>query len=339
MKPTHPKGVRHETLKTLLICALLLVAGVTAAQAPAFPDAIYVDRKAFTDRAVIVTSGRFELPGVLSTPASPRRAPAVVIIGDGTPRDMNGAVGANRPWQDLAHGLASNGIAVLRYTPRPLVYPREFVETWTIEEELLQDAEAAVKTLARQDGIDPHRVYVLALGRAAWAAPILAQRLKPIHGFALLNAPAKFNPQRQYKELVRLTEAGEGEDPARLHVREPEPRMLAKRAFPRAERVLGHPAGWWYHLADLDPTDRILDSKARFFVAYGALDYTIIPHDRETWEQFLKQTNRRGVRTYAGADHLFLQRMQKEAVLPRGLEKPGHVSGELIDELVEFLSE
>lgn len=304
---------------------------------PAFPDADFVNRGAFREREFTVESGKYKLPGLLSVPRDRRGMPGVVIIGGGAARDRNGREGANRPWQDLAHGLASRGIAVLRYEPRELMYPDEFLRGWTIEEELLVDAEAAVKALAHVPGVNANRVCVLAVGKAAWATPELLRRLPPLRGAVLLNPLARFSPERRYADLMRLSEAGVGPDADQLRRHEPEPRMLAKRGFPNAERVLGYPAAYWYHLEDFKPAAEILESEARFFVAFGGLDYLAQESDRETWRQFLEQTERSAPRVYDDADHLMIQRLRLRTVWPSDLGKPGHVSGELVEDIAGFL--
>jgi dienelactone hydrolase len=79
------------------------------------------------------------------------------------PNDRDETIGPNKPFQDLAWGLASQGIAVLRYDKRTRVYPAQFVAlpNATVKEETIDDALAAVALLRNTPNIDQHRIFVL----------------------------------------------------------------------------------------------------------------------------------------------------------------------------------
>ena len=85
------------------------------------PD--YVDEAAFQEEEVTVSAGRFPLPGTISLPRSDGRHPAVVLVHGSGPNNRDEVVGSCMPFRDLARGLASRGIVVLRYDKRTLVHP------------------------------------------------------------------------------------------------------------------------------------------------------------------------------------------------------------------------
>jgi len=86
--------------------------------AGAYQPPPYVDLTAFTERGVTVGSGQWALPGTLSVPNSRGPFPAVVLVPGSGPNDRDETLGANKPFRDLAWGLASRGIVVLRYEKR-----------------------------------------------------------------------------------------------------------------------------------------------------------------------------------------------------------------------------
>ena len=88
---------------------------VNAAQ-PAQPwqPPAYADPGAFTEQDLTVGDGPMAVPGTLSLPHQPRPCPAVVLLAGSGPQDRDETIGRNKPLKDLAWGLASHGIGVLR---------------------------------------------------------------------------------------------------------------------------------------------------------------------------------------------------------------------------------
>lgn len=116
---------------------------------------------------VTVDSGEgYPLDGILTMPRNESPKAAIVLVHGSGASNMNEAVGANAPFQDLAHGLAKEGIATLRYDKRTYTHGAKMAESadiakLTIDEETAFDALAAVKLLQATEGIDPAQVYLL----------------------------------------------------------------------------------------------------------------------------------------------------------------------------------
>ena len=86
----------------------------------------YADPGAFTESEVTVGSGEWALPGTLSMPAGDGPFPAVVLVHGSGPNDQDETIGPNKPFKDLAWGLASQGIAVLRYDKRTKAHAQQY---------------------------------------------------------------------------------------------------------------------------------------------------------------------------------------------------------------------
>ena len=148
----------------------------------------YVDSEAFTEREVTVGRGEWSLPGTLSVPLQGDLHPAVVLVHGSGPNDRDETIGANKPFKDLALGLASKGVAVLRYEKRTLEHGSKMaslMEVLTPEEEVIEDALAAVSLLKETEGIDPDRIYVLGHSLGGTLAPRIAQGDPHIAGFGV----------------------------------------------------------------------------------------------------------------------------------------------------------
>src|ERR1035437_1963258 len=73
---------------------------------------------AFKERDLTVGDGEWKLPGTLSVPVGAGPFPAVVLVHGSGPNDRDETVGGAKVFKDLAEGLASRGIVVLRYEKR-----------------------------------------------------------------------------------------------------------------------------------------------------------------------------------------------------------------------------
>src|SRR5213596_1729423 len=99
---------------------------------------------------------------------------AAVLLVHGTgPNDRDETIGPNKPFRDLAGGLASRGIAVLRYDKRTKAYSAEYAKkgSISIREEVIDDALAAIAFLRSQPRIDKERIFVIGHSLGAILVP------------------------------------------------------------------------------------------------------------------------------------------------------------------------
>ena len=73
---------------------------------------------AYKESEVTVGTGQWALPATLTMPVGAGLAPGVVLVHGSGPGDRDATVGQIKQFKDLALGLASRGIAVLRYDKR-----------------------------------------------------------------------------------------------------------------------------------------------------------------------------------------------------------------------------
>src|SRR5437868_3076095 len=94
------------------------IAGLFFAPAVKYQSPPYVNSSAFDEIEVVVGKGQLPLSGTLSLPKGSGPFPALVLVHGSGPQDRDESIGSNKPFRDLAHGLASQGVAVLRYEKR-----------------------------------------------------------------------------------------------------------------------------------------------------------------------------------------------------------------------------
>jgi len=159
---------------------------ITPSTPPAVPNAPPASTR-FTEESVTVGTGQWALPGTLSMPVGPVSAAIVLVHGSG-PNDRDETLGPNKPFRDLAWGLADRGIAVLRYEKRTREHAAEMAgnKNGTVREETIEDALLAAALLRRTDRIDPKRVFVLGHSLGGTLAPRIAAEDPSIAGLIVM---------------------------------------------------------------------------------------------------------------------------------------------------------
>ena len=93
-----------------------------AVQAVTYAPPAYASPGAYKESEVTVGTGQWALPATLTMPVGTGMVPAAVLVHGSGPGDRDATVGQIKQFKDLALGLASRGIAVLRYDKRTRVH-------------------------------------------------------------------------------------------------------------------------------------------------------------------------------------------------------------------------
>ena len=92
----------------------------------------------------VAADADYPLPGLLTLPDGAGPFPAVLLVHGSGPQDRDEAVGPNRPFRDLAVGLADLGVASLRYDKRTFAHGKRLADALqgrlSVEEEVIRDA-------------------------------------------------------------------------------------------------------------------------------------------------------------------------------------------------------
>ena len=170
------------------ISGLHFAPAAAPAPSPWSPPA-YAHPAAFHEEAVTVGAAPWALPGTLTLPRGPGPFPALVLVHGSGPEDADETIGPNKPFKDLAWGLASRGIAVLRYVKRTRQYGAQIgaqLAGFTVKQEAIEDARAAVALLSQRADIKPRAIYLLGHSEGGYLAPRIARGDASIAGIVSL---------------------------------------------------------------------------------------------------------------------------------------------------------
>ena len=312
---------------------------------PAYEVPDYVDPDSFTERDEVVDAGDVSLDGVLTVPDAEGPVPGVVLVhGFGT-HDPDGTAGATRILADLAHGLASDGIASLRYAKRLQDHAVADANR-TLDRVVTDDAVAAVSTLAESEAVDPDRVFVVGHSQGGLCAPRIAQRHGGVAGVVALDSPADPVPDPENMVHTRFMLALDGEldedQQAVLESRREDFRRIAAKKVDPEETVAGVPGAWHLSHHDYDPlgTACTLDVPS-FVLNSGHADremqadlFEALRADYETWREADLPPGSR-VEFYDDACHYF--QTGPTPVTPMRLYVGGNVAAHVLGDVADWI--
>lgn len=299
----------------------------------------YVDTTAFEEVAVQIGTAPWQLEGTLTLPKGVARAPAVVLVHGSGAHDRDETVGGNRPFRDLAWGLASQGVAVLRYDKRTWVHGARMGPDITVEQEVIEDALAALAVARAQPRVDAARVYVLGHSLGGMLGPEIAARDTALAGLVVLAGTLRPMAELVIEQLAYLggldTNAA-AEAQAQIAELRVAMERLGRREVPPDSAAMGAPASYYYDLMDRPAADFLARVAMPIFVLQGGRDYQVTRTDYELWQEALAGRANVRFEFYPELSHLFTPGTGM-ATPQEYMLGTGHVAAEVIADLAEFL--
>jgi dienelactone hydrolase len=314
-----------------------------AVQAVAYAPPVYANPAAYKESDVTVGTGQWALPATLTMAVGPGPAPAAVLVHGSGPGDRDATVGQIKQFKDLALGLASRGVAVLRYDKRSRVHANLMRDLpgFTVKEESIDDAIGAVQLLRSTPGVDPNRIVVLGHSLGGMLVPRIAAAGPPVAGFVVMAGAARPIPQAVVEQARYLAEAdGDVSAEEQAQIREVEQAMARVAALVPAdaskpERIFGATASYWLDLRGYDPPAAAAQVKQPMLVLQGERDYQVTMEEFSRWKSALAHRTDVSFRSYATLNHLFVDGTGKS--VPAEYYTPGHVSEAVVRDIAAWI--
>jgi alpha-beta hydrolase superfamily lysophospholipase len=303
----------------------------------------YASPSSYAETATTVGSGEWVLPATLTMPTGTASVPAVVLVHGSGPNDRDETVGANKPFKDLATGLASRGIAVLRYDKRTRVHGAKAatLTDFTVAQEVLEDVLEAVKALRAQPRIDSARVFVLGHSLGGMLIPRIGTADPTIAGLIVLAGAARpleeaMVAQTRYLAAADGTissEEQQGIDRAAALV--DSVRALKPEDAKSGRMISGAPASYWLDLRGYDAPSAARHVTTPMLILQGERDYQVTPEEFARWKAALGSRRDVTFHSYPTLNHLFIAGTGPS--LPTEYQVPGHVAADVIRDIATWI--
>ena len=315
---------------------------VPPSEAGAYSPPQYANADSFTETDLVVGTGEWRLPATLTMPKGEGPFPAVILVHGSGPNDRDETVGANRPFKDLAWGLATSGIAVLRYEKRTKEYPAELaamIGTLTVREETIDDALAAIDLLREVEGVDAERIFILGHSLGGMLAPRIAAQSVGLAGVIILAGPTRSLEDLILEQTIYLASL-DGEIDAYEATQIEQIRNLVNKVkeldMGQDEVVLGAARAYWQDLVGYDPTVIAQGLTMPMLILQGERDYQVTMQDFEGWASSLQGQDNATLKSYADLNHLFISGTGQS--IPDEYSEHGNVAQIVIEDIVAWVA-
>jgi dienelactone hydrolase len=301
----------------------------------------YVDTAAFKQTEIKIKGVKNDLVGMLTLPKTGKNFPVVILVHGSGVGDMDQSIGALKPFKDIALGLASNGIASIRYVKRTLVYPNEYTGAFTVKEETTNDAVTAINLAKTYPEIDKKQIYVFGLSLGGMLAPRIATLAPDIKGIILAAAPArKFTDmiiyQSNYMFGLANDTTAKSKEMFDKNLKAIETTRLTKLGTIKPDSaILGLPASYWVDLNNYDQVATAKKLSQRIMVIQGSMDFQVTEVDFKLWTAALSKKSNATLKLYPDLNHPFT--VQTEKGTAEQYKKPGNVSEVVIKDLATWI--
>ena len=315
-----------------------------AASAPTpYSPPSYVNASAFKEEDLTIGSAEWPLPATLTMPIGAGPFPVVILVHGSGPADRDETIGPNKPFKDLALGLASRGIAVLRYDKRTKAHGAKVaaLTSLTVKDEVIDDVGEAIKSVRAHDRIDPARIFVLGHSLGGMLIPRIAAANPSLAGVIVMAGAAR--PLEQaIVEQTRYIANADGtiapEEQARIDTATKNAEAI--KAITTADAaagkmVMGAPASYWLDLRGYDPPAAAAALKTRILVLQGERDYQVTMDEFARWKAALASRTDVTFHSYPALNHLFMAGTGK--IAPAEYSVPGHVAEEVIRDIADYV--
>ncbi|MDZ4758073.1 MAG: alpha/beta hydrolase [Bacteroidota bacterium] len=305
----------------------------------------YSNKKLYYETDAEVVTGDYKMKGKLTVPNNAKKVPAVILAWGSGPNGMNEEIGGCQPFNDLAAGLASQGIAVLRFDKRTYKHSMDINAKGlpTIDDEYTYDIASALKLLKTKIYIDPKNIYLLGHSQGGMLLPYLLKNIKGFAGGISMAGAARPLGELIVEQMNYLA-------PDSI-LKTMEEKMMKEKAITQAMLSmsdtikyntdadllpLGFPGSYWIHLNKIQPAIIAAKIKKPILFLQGESDYQVRMDDYNLFRLYNKSANH-FFKSYPKLNHLFVEGETEALSQPSDYFKPGNIYEPVIMDIAKFI--
>ena len=279
-----------------------------------------------TEQYFLLENSGYQLNAVYTYVNDGNPHPAVLLIAGSGPSDYNETIGILAPFEDIALGLAENGINSLRVDKRTFNYASDFSIDYGIKDEYLDDCNTAIEFLRKQNCSG---LYLFGHSLGGQIAAELALTNDDINGILLFNSTARHLADIMCDQYTAL-------DPANIasYTALAEAAKLATDTTSQGHYYYGVPDTYWASYNQTDTGKSITSANVKALIINSASDRQIFEADISLWDTLFKDNKNVTIQRFDDISHFGYK---IDTSVPTAVYQHAEVPKELITAFSEFI--
>lgn len=302
------------------------------------------DKTIIKERDIMVGTDGFKLPGTLTLPLKQINVPVVILVQGSGPNDRDETIGPNKPFRDIAWGLAEQGIAVIRYDKRTKVYGANFVPKGRVADydtEVVDDAVAAVTYAKTLPEINKERIYVLGHSLGGTLVPRIASHADGVAGVIIVAGLARALEDAVVEQVTNLSALSDSSAVAKEKVLEirkeaDNVKRIGTVGFDgKILALLNLPVSYWKFANEYKPVNVASKLTLPILILQGERDYQVTMEDFSLWRTGLRHNKNVFFKSYSKLNHLLQEGSGKS--IPEEYMKASSVPDYVLSDIAAFI--
>ncbi len=281
------------------------------------------------------------LSGRLTLPKGSENPPVILLIHGSGPSNMNEKAYALSPFEDIAQGLAQQGIASIRYDKRTYSFPLwEEPADLSLQWEYFNDIEAILDQVESLP-VNSEEIYLLGHSLGGMLVPKIAYENDFVAGIiSLASTPQSLEDVIYDQNIFSLVESGYDENQIEFILKDLDQEIEKIKNLQENsedEIIITFPSSYWYEL-NQSYMDLYVDKlDVDFLVLNGGKDFQVIEDNAmPIWRALLEGYENHQIKVYPELNHMMTE---SEVMSIEDYQTEKSVSKEVIDDIASWIKE
>lgn len=307
---------------------------------PVHEEIAPVTTEEFTETVVKVGYGNM-LDGMLTVPNGVENPPVAILVQGSGSSNLNEEIYGNKPFEDIAHGLAKQGIASIRYDKRYYAYPEwDGVRETSLDWEYFNDFSSVVHQLEDMP-VNHNQIYVIGHSQGGMLAPRLAYDHPEVKGIiSLAGSPRGLEEIIKDQQLNALLDQGYKMEELEGQVKSIDDNIVKIQALTEETAddyvVWNFPLSYWYQMNQSRAKNYFDELKCDVLILQGEEDFQVFfDNDYEEWKKLSEGKGNVMFKSYPGLNHLFMPTIEGTT---EDYQVPATINQDVIDDMANWIN-
>ncbi|MEA4875740.1 MAG: alpha/beta fold hydrolase [Anaerorhabdus sp.] len=298
-----------------------------------------VNTDEYTEQNVLVGVDEM-INGILTLPVGVDNPPVAILVQGSGVSNLNEEAYAMKPFEDIAHGLAKEGIATIRYDKRYYGYPEwDGIREVSLNWEYLYDFASVIHQLEDMP-VNHNQIYVIGHSQGGMLAPRLAYDHPEVKGIiSLAGTPRGLEEVMKDQQYNAVVAQGSNEQMVQGVVDLADKVIAEIQSLTKetaTDKVVNsYPLSYWYELNQSRPYIFMNELKCDVLILQGESDFQVFyDKDYQEWMKLTSGMDNVQMKSYPGLSHFFTPAINNTV---EDYKTPANVDEKVIQDMASWI--